>query len=97
MRVYQRVITQVFLDPESPPATLMELQKQTHDMLAARPNIEESRLEVGLHGISEKGVELRVVTYMRGKSNQARELRSELTLAILEKAQSLGLKIVIHS
>jgi hypothetical protein len=37
------------------------------------------------------------VTYMRGKSNQARELRSELTLAILEKAQSLGLKIVIHS
>jgi MscS family membrane protein len=97
MRVYQRVMTQVFLDPESPPATLMELQKQTHDMLAARPNIEESRLEVGLHGISEKGVELRVVTYMRGKSNQARELRSELTLAILEKAQSLGLKIVIHS
>jgi len=97
MRVYQRVMTQVFLDPESQPATLMELQKQTHDMLAARPNIEESRLEVGLHGISEKGVELRVVTYMRGKSNQARELRSELTLAILEKAQSLGLKIVINS
>ena len=97
MRIYQRIITQVFLDPASPPSALMELQQQTHNMLSARPNIEESRLEVGLHGISEKGVELRVVTYVRGKSDQARDLRSELTLAILEKAQALGLKIVINS
>lgn len=94
MRVYQRVMIQVFLNPESPPSALMEFQQQARAILAERPNIDGSRLEVGLHGFSDNGVELRVVAYLRGKANQARELRNDLTLALLEKAHGLGLKIM---
>ena len=49
------------------------------------------------HGVSEKGVELRVVAYVRGKGEKARAFRQEVTLAILGLSQDLGLKIMTDS
>ena len=65
--------------------------------LAEKSEVDVKRLEVSLHGVSEKGVELRVVAYVRGKGEKARAFRQEVTLAILGLSQDLGLKIMTDS
>lgn len=97
MRVHHRVAVQFNLDPASPPNALLDLQERAQTFLAVQSEVDVKRLEVSLHGISDKGVELRVVAYVRGKSDKARAFRQQATLAILAQAQELGLKIMTDS
>lgn len=94
MRVHQRVEMRFSLDPGSPPASLMELQRGIRGVIGEWGNVDLGRLEVSLHGISEKGVDMRVSAYVKDKAEKARAFRQEATLAILARAQELGLKIM---
>ena len=60
-------------------------------------NVDVKRLEVGLQGVSDKGVELRTIAYVRGKGEAARSFRQEATLAMLSLARELGLKIMTEA
>jgi MscS family membrane protein len=97
MRVHQRVAIQFNFDPAASPKALLELQQKANVVLAEQSEVDVKRLEVSLHGVSEKGVELRVVAYVRGKGEKARAFRQEVTLAILGLSQDLGLKIMTDS
>ena len=97
MRVHQRVAIQFNFDPAASPNALLELQQKANVVLAEQSEVDVKRLEVSLHGVSEKGVELRVVAYVRGKGEKARAFRQEVTLAILGLSQDLGLKIMTDS
>ena len=94
MRLHQRVAIQFNLDPGAAPAALLDLQRKANSALGEQSEVDTKRLEVSLHGVSEKGVELRVVAYVRGKGDKARAFRQEATLAILGLSQESGLKIM---
>lgn len=97
IRSHQRVAIQFHLDPESEPASLLEMQRRTHSLLSGQANVDVKRLEVGLQGVSDKGVELRAIAYVRGKGEAARSFRQEATLAMLSLARELGLKIMTEA
>lgn len=97
MRIHRRVEMRFSLDPGSPPGSLLELQRGVRGVIAEMGNVDPGRLEVALHGISDQGVEMRVTGYVKGRGEQARLFRQEAVLAILARAQELGLKIMTES
>ena len=76
------------LAPESKPACVQKLKEQVEAWLLAYPNIDKERCHIGLHGFSEKGIELKYKAYVLGKSNEERHLREALTLKIMEIAEA---------
>jgi hypothetical protein len=97
IRSHQRVAIQFHLDPESEPASLLEMQRRANSLLSGQANVDAKRLEVGLQGVSDRGVELRAIAYVRGKGEAARSFRQEATLAMLSLARELGLKIMTEA
>ncbi|MFZ9792800.1 MAG: hypothetical protein ACO3F3_10730 [Gemmataceae bacterium] len=55
---------------------------------------DHKRSEVVIHGLTDRGIEIRFTAYVKGNGAIANEFRSGVTLMMVEKATQMGLASV---
>ncbi|MFZ9862544.1 MAG: mechanosensitive ion channel family protein [Gemmataceae bacterium] len=94
LRTHRRVHGSFTVPVNSNPASVLELRNQIDSWIQGMDGHDHKRSEVVIHGLTDRGIEIRFTAYVKGNGAIANEFRSGVTLMMVEKATQMGLASV---